>query len=654
MAEILFISPYLELAEIALKAIGDENDLDVEVTRMDEAVELALKAEKEGCQVIISRGLTASKIRNSTIELPVIDIRIGGYDILMAYNEAKKIGAKVGIVDVEDVILGLVSLEKIVDDKIVTYTCENDLDDIGNGINYLKNKGVDVVIGKIAMAREARARGLDAVIITSAYETVRMAILEARRVNAVRKRERSKAEQIKVMLNFTNDCIIAIDKAGKITVFNKMAEKLTGWSAEKAINRFVTEVIPKAGCQHLLKSGKTELGAIFEIGNVKVVGNRVPIIVDGKIDGVITTIQKLEVLQKIESKIRFKLSDRGLTARHSFDNIIGKSETLVNTVALAKDYAAIDSTILIYGQTGTGKEIFAHAIHNGSKRKNEPFVAINCAALPESILESELFGYVEGAFTGASKRGKAGVFEMAHGGTLLLDEVGEMSPMLQSRFLRVIEQREVMRLGDNRILPVNVRLIAATNKNLREMVSTGLFREDLYYRLNVLSFAVPPLKTRGKDILEIADIFLKEFYNRQNKSGGIFSDQSVKLLLEYDWPGNIRQLRNVMERLSVMTSGGVIKANDVKKALQIPGISSAAEDGRRIVTEDQEPGYQNSHGKGSTGKNISKTIPLMLGQEKATYEKQLIFDALKKCAGNKVRAAQLLGISRTTLWRKMQ
>jgi len=191
MAEILFISPYLELAEIALKAIGNEDDLDIEVTRMDEAVELALMAEKNGYQVIISRGLTASKIRDSKVELPVIDIRIGGYDILMAYNEAKKIGGKIGIVDVEEVILGLVSLEKIVDDKIVKYTCKNDLDDIENGINYLKKKGVDVVIGKIAMAREARIKGLEAVIITSAYETVRMAILAARRVNEVRKLEKS-------------------------------------------------------------------------------------------------------------------------------------------------------------------------------------------------------------------------------------------------------------------------------------------------------------------------------------------------------------------------------------------------------------------------------------------------------------------------------
>ena len=641
MAEILLISPYLELAEIALKAMGNESDIDIEVTRMDEAVELALKAEKKGCQVIISRGLTASKIRNSKIELPVIDIRIGGYDILMAYNDAKKIGAKIGIVDVEEVILGLVSLEKIVDDKIITYTCKNDLDDIGKGINYLKKQGVDVVIGKIAMAREARARGLDAVIITSAYETVRMAILEARRVNTVRKREKSKAEQLRVMLNFTHDCIIAIDKEGKITVFNKMAEKLTGWSAKNAINRYMTEVIPKADCQNLLKSGIPELGAIFEIGNVKVVGNRVPIIVDGNIDGVITTLQKIEVLQKIESKIRFKLSEKGLTARHSFENIFGKSDILTNTVSLAKDYAAIDSTILIYGQTGTGKEIFAHAIHNGSKRKNEPFVAINCAALPESILESELFGYVEGAFTGASKGGKAGVFEMAHGGTLLLDEVGEMSPMLQSRFLRVIEQREVMRLGDNRILPVNVRLIAATHKNLREMVASGLFREDLYYRLNVLSFTVPPLNKRGEDIIEIADIFLKEFYDIQNKPRGIFSEQSTKLLLEYDWPGNIRQLRNVMERLSVMTYGDIIGANNVKKALQVQGINPAE---NNKLPHIEEPATVKS----------SKDSPLMLGKEKATYEKQLILDALKKCAGSKTKAAQLLGISRTTLWRKMQ
>jgi len=653
MGEILFISPYLELAEIALKVIGNEEDVDVKVTRMDEAVKLALDAEKHGYQVVVSRGLTASKIKQSGIDLPVIDIGIGGYEILRAYNDAKKLGSKVGIVDVEDVIMGLSSLEKIIDDKLVKYTCENDLDDVVKGIEHLKARGVDVVIGKIAMAREARSTGMEAVIITSDYEAVRMTLLEARRVNKVRKQEKRKAEQLKAMLNFTYDGIIALDNEGKITLFNKVAEELSGWSAEHAMNRNVTEVIPDAGCHHLLRTGRPELGAVFEIGRVKVVGNRVPIVVDRKIEGVVTTFQKIDVLQKIESKVRRKLSHKGLTARHSFVDIIGKSEVLASTVGLAKDYAAIDSTVMIYGRTGTGKEIFAQAIHNASRRRNEPFVAINCAALPESILESELFGYVEGAFTGARKGGKAGVFEMAHGGTLLLDEVGEMPPVLQSRFLRVIEQREIMRLGDSRILPVNVRLIAATHRDLRDLVRKKLFREDLYYRLNVLSLYVPELKERDRDVLEIADKFLREFYDMQGKSYGVFSPESAQLLLACDWPGNIRQLRNVMERLSVMTAGGLIDLRDVKRALQVQESPLSSVQGSGSAEESIL-----SSGSGPDrireSVNPSHKLQFLVGKEKALYEKQLIMKTLEECKGSRTLTARKLGISRTTLWRRLQ
>jgi propionate catabolism operon transcriptional regulator len=653
MAEILFISPYPELAELALKVVGNKDDVDIKVTRMDDAVSFALEAEKQGYQVIVSRGLTASKIKQSGIELPVIDISIGGYDVLRAYNEAKKLGEKVGIVDVEEVILGLTSLEKIIDEKLVKYTCENDLDDIVKGTEYLKERGVDVVIGKIAMAREARLRGMEAVIITTAFETVRVTIQEARRVNQVRKQEKRKAEQLKAMLNFTYDGIIALDKQGKITVFNKVAEELSGVPVEKAINRNVIEIIPKAGCQHLLKTGRPELGAVLEIGNTKVVANRVPIIVDGKIEGVVTTFQKLDVLQKIESNVRRKLSAKGLSARYRFEDIIGNSPALKNTVALAREYGTIDSTILISGRTGTGKEIFAQAIHNGSKRRNEPFVAISCAALPEGILESELFGYVEGAFTGARKGGKAGVFEMAHGGTLLLDEVGEMPPMLQSRFLRVLEQREVMRLGDSRILPVNVRIVAATHRNLREMVADGLFREDLYYRLNVLSLPIPPLTERGNDVLEIADKFLREFYDSQGKSYGIFSDKSAQLLLEYNWPGNIRQLRNVMERLSVMTAGGLLKVDDVRRAMQLQDFETVTTDRPASLPSGLDAReHPLTEENGDYGSQMNSA--LLFGEEKAAHEKALIFNALKACDGSKTRAAKKLGISRTTLWRKLQ
>lgn len=652
MADILFISPYLELAEVALEVVGTADDVDIKVTRMDEAVELALQAEDQGYQVIVSRGLTASKIRESEIDLPVVDIRISGTDILRAYYEARKLGQRVGIVDVEEVILGLSSLEKIIDDKLVKYTCEYNLDDVVKGIEHLKQRGVDVVIGKIAMAREARSRGMESVIITSAYETVWTTILEARRVNQVRKAEKRKAEQLKAMLNFTYDGVIALDRRGHITVFNKVAEELSGWSVESAIGREVTEVIPKAGCQHLLKTGRTELGAVLEIGSVKVVANRVPIIVDGKIEGVVTTFQKLDVLQKIESNVRRKLSDKGLSARYQFEDIIGKSAPLQSTISLAREYATIDSTILIYGRTGTGKEIFAHAIHNASRRRNEPFVALNCAALPESILESELFGYVEGAFTGARKGGKAGVFEMAHGGTLLLDEVGEMPPMLQSRFLRAIEQREIMRLGDSRIVPINVRLIASTHRNLKEMVTRGQFREDLYYRLNVLSLPVPTLAERGNDVLEIAERFLREFYDRQGKSYGIFSEESARLLLDHDWPGNIRQLRNAMERLSVMTAGGLIEAGEVRRALQIQDFADdAAGPEADFLLPHKQSMVSSRPGYPSAGEPHS---PEELKRQRAEHEKELIYMALKECGGSKTKAARKLGISRTTLWRKLQ
>ena len=651
MADILFISPYLELAEIALQVVGSQADVDVKVTRMDEAVELALEAETQGYQVIVSRGLTASKIKASDIELPVIDIGISGTDILRAFYEAKKLGDRIGIVDVGEVVMGLPSLEKIIAEKLIKYTCENDLDDIVKGIEYLKEKGVDVVIGKIAMAREARASGMEAVIITSAYETVRMAILEARRVNQVRKQERRKAEQLKAMLNFTYDGVIALDRRGRITVFNKVAEELSGWSVKNAINREVTEVIPKAGCQHLLRTGRPELGAVLEIGSVKVVANRVPIIVDGKIEGVVTTFQKLDVLQKIESNVRRKLSDKGLSARFRFEDILGKSEPLQTTIRLAREYATIDSTILIHGRTGTGKEVFAHAIHNASRRQGEPFVAINCAALPESILESELFGYVEGAFTGARKSGKAGVFEMAHGGTLLLDEVGEMPPMIQSRFLRAIEQREIMRLGDSRIIPINVRLIAATHRNLREMVTRGQFREDLYYRLNVLSLPIPTLQERGHDVLVIADKFLREFYDMQGKSYGIFSDESARLLLDYGWPGNIRQLRNAMERLSVMTAGGLIEAQEVTRALQLQEFGTSDRGGGDVRSAPETQGQHDSLASLSSPPGAEGP---KFGVERAAYEKELIDAAMRECDGSKSRAAKMLGISRTTLWRKLQ
>lgn len=642
MPEILFLAPYHDIAEVAREICReDENsDIVIEVARMDEAVNRARHAGKEGFHVIICRGVTTWKIRNSGVDLPVVDVLIGGYDIVKAYFEAKKIGDRIGIVDVEEVIAGIDSFEEVVEDKIIKYACSNDLEDISKGVQYLRQQGADVVMGKVAMANEARRQGLLSVVISSGLDSVRRAIYEARRVNIVRNQEMKRAEQFKAILEFSYDGIIALDKEGKITVFNKASETISGWKAEKAIGQYITSVIPKAYCHKLLQTGKADIGEILDIGNAKVIANRVPIIVDNKVEGVVTTFQQIERLQKIEGKVRRQLAERGLVAKYTFESIIGESYAVKNAVHLAQEYAGVDSTVLIYGQTGAGKEMFAHSIHNASRRKNEPFVAVNCAALPENLLESELFGYVEGAFTGARKEGKAGMFEMAHKGTFFLDEVGEMSPMLQARLLRVIEQGEVMRLGDSSIIPVDVRLIAATHRNLKHMVEQGQFREDLFYRLNVLSIKVPPLKDRGNDIIQIAYRFLNEFCSRRGKNSGRFSPEAEKMLLNYSWPGNLRELRNAMERLALRSWKEFVEHSDIANVLLL--------DDEISIDKMIAPGEINPNGIGTNGEHGYQDNWIN------TVEKQVIKKVLEETRGNKAEAARRLGISRTTLWRKLQ
>ena len=633
MAEILFITPLQELASLVKEVSHQDGapEIDIKVARMEDGVRLALEAEKQGYHVLVSRGVTAWMIRESGVSLPVIDVRIGGLDILEAYLQAKSLGSPIGIVDVDEIIQEIASFEELIGESFVKYTLADQKEDILKGVTALKAAKVQVVIGKIAMAKEAEKLGMQAVVIRSGREAVQRALAEDKRVLVVSKLEKRRVEQLKAILDFTYDGVIALDEDGRISVFNPVVEKLTGWTAEKAIGRLVIDVLPKSHFQKVLKTGKAEVGEIMEIGPAKVVANHIPIKVDKKVEGVVTTFQSVDRLQRLEHKVRRTLADRGHVAKHSFSHILGHSQAIKDAIKWAREYAQVDSTVLLHGRTGSGKELFAQAIHNASPRWCESFVAINCAALPESLLESEFFGYVEGAFTGARKGGKAGVFEIAHGGTLFLDEVGEMAPSLQARLLRVLEEGEIMRLGDNTILPVNVRLVAATHRNLKEMVEKASFREDLFYRLNVLSLVVPQLAERGNDILLIARHFLDEFSRKMNRSAGWFSVEAEQILLEYPWPGNIRELRNAMERLVMLTGGVEISENDTARALGLDRKQTAC------IPESEVPERE---------ERLRGDVELA--------EIRLIKKALKECGGNKTETARRLGISRTTLWRKMQ
>ncbi len=356
-----------------------------------------------------------------------------------------------------------------------------------------------------------------------------------------------------------------------------------------------------------------------------------PIILRDENIGTVLTFQNVQNIQEMEGKIRKKIFNRGHVAKHNFEDIIGNSRKINDVKYIAKRFSKVDSNILIEGETGTGKELFAQSIHNYSSRSSGPFVAVNCAALPESLLESELFGYAEGAFTGAARGGKLGLFELAHKGTIFLDEISEISPKLQGRLLRVIQEKEIMRLGHDRIIPVDIRVISATNKDLHTMVKLGEFREDLYYRLDILKVKLPPLRERKEDIIEILEHFLHT-YSLQNKMGKItLSNKARDILTCYGWPGNIRELKNVCERLVVLNLGHEVSENDVRLVL---------------------PNRNDSEGISRFGEE--KDIGLKYAEQVKELEREKIKEVLEEVGHNKVKAAEVLCVSRTTLWRRMK
>ncbi len=309
--------------------------------------------------------------------------------------------------------------------------------------------------------------------------------------------------------------------------------------------------------------------------------------------------------------------------------IIGKSPAIQKVFQLIKKVAPTESTVLILGESGTGKELVARAIHNQSRRREGPFIPVNCGAIPEELLESELFGYEKGAFTGAS-RSKPGRFELAQGGTIFLDEIAEMSPKLQVKLLRVLQEKTVERLGSERPITVDIRIIAATNRDLEKEVAEGRFREDLYFRLNVIPIKLPPLRERKEDIPLLAEHFLARFCEREEVPRKRLSEKALKRLMEYHWPGNVRELENLMERLVILTEREVIEEEDLPEHIRVPRIST-------------NPGVKVSFKEG-----------VSLPQALREFERSLILQALEASGGVKSRAARLLGIKRTTLIEKMK
>ncbi|MGD9568771.1 MAG: sigma 54-interacting transcriptional regulator [Sedimentibacter sp.] len=631
--KIVFVVPDEKLANKAREVIDEQKeDIEVYIGSFSEGLRHARHAVREGANIIISRGGTGNLIKRN-VEIPVVNIEFGSYDVINSVYKAIEYSNNIGVVGFSGMSLTYKKvspiLERTFSAKINTSTIKTERE-IEQHVYNLYMMGCRVFIGGQAVMDVLDKHGYEGVLIETGKEAISEAISYAKGLMEVQLAEKEKSAILKSIIDFAYDGILGIDMQGLITVFNPVVQKITGVPYENAIKKSVDDVVENTRMLQVLKSGVPELGEIQQIGNTSIVTNRVPIVVDGEVFGVVATFQEIEKIQKMETQIRKKLLAKGHVAKSTFEDIKGKSKEILRTKDKARLYAGVDSTVLIMGETGTGKELFAQSIHNSSLRADKPFVAVNCAALPENLLESELFGYVEGAFTGARKGGKMGLFELAHGGTIFLDEISEMSPNLQARFLRVLQEKEVVRLGDDRIIPIDVRVIAATNRDLYKEVEEGGFREDLFYRLCVLKLDIPPLRNRKDDLYELVSYFLFEKNKMLNrKIKGITSASIAKIVL-YDWPGNVRQLENFIERCVVLSEG---------KEIDIDIIDEAATGVPTYINEEENLTHENK----INSKGVLRHI-----------ENETIKNVLEETNGNKSLAAEKLGISVTTLWRRLK
>ncbi|MBK5261495.1 MAG: sigma 54-interacting transcriptional regulator [Peptostreptococcaceae bacterium] len=612
MSLIVLIAPNEEIGAVAERAKQQYDlDMDIYVGLMEQGVAVAEKLKDKGAKVFISRGGTAILMRKK-LQNHVVAIKMVLDDAVCAISEAQKYGKNIMFAGFSNHLQGFASLGPLLGLQIQQCVIK----DWKEGRTKMlegRDNGVDVVIGGAMQTEVALEIGMPTVFLGSSEAAVLLAYSDAKAMLNIILAQERQAKELHTILDYSGDGFVSINKNSQITLVNDFGGKVFGVDSNTVIGEALLKVMPLiANLSDALNPEAKLHNDVISIGSFTLLYNRIPLVNEGKIVGAMATLKDIKTVQKEDYSIRYKQYSKVLYAKYHFDDIIGCSEAICKIKQVAENFAKTEATILITSESGTGKELFAQSIHNASSRRNGPFVAINCASLAESIFESELFGYVDGAFTGTRKSGKAGMFEMAEGGTIFLDEIGEVPINLQGKLLRVLQERNVMRLGDDKIIPVDVRFIAATNRNLVNEIQEGNFRMDLFFRLNVLRLAILPLRDRKDDILILAKTFLQKYGCNEDL---ILPGQILDTLKEYNWPGNIRELENLMERIAVI-----------------------------------------GHEKNIMGliHEYFSDFNLLEKYKKVTLDREKVERSLEITEGNKTKAAKYLGVNRSTLWRFLE
>ena len=589
--------------------------------------------------VVLAAGSNGAYLRDN-LAVPVVMVKVNGFDVLSAIAQAisQWPGESIGLVLHEAISKELAELGKYLRIELRQLAYRS-IDEVRAAVDTLSAGGCTVIIGPGMACDLALRAGLHSVFLYSvgAVEEAFERSIELARMS---RQKESKRVRLNTIVAHLRDGVAAFDESGQVEVVNPAMLELLGVDRTEDVN---AQLLRALGTQlrEASEEGAAQEERIEQMGGRALIMNSLPIVDHGIRSGTVITAQDALVAQRIDRSLRTSQRPRHLVARHKLADLTGASAGIDRVRRLAQASAAHDATLLLIGESGTGKELVAQGVHNAGDRRGNPFVAFNCAALPEGLIESELFGHEEGAFTGARRGGKPGLFEVAHTGTIFLDEVGEMPAALQSRLLRVLQEREVMKLGAGRATPIDVRVIAATHRDLRELVRQGTFRADLYFRLNLLQIALPALRERREDIPELARQLLARIRGKYGLSDRTAGEHDARILAflqplftSYAWPGNVRELENLVARAAIYL------ADDTWGARQ---------DLREIFPEFDDIGEMSGETRGAL-EDGARVEP----RARPAPTREDVLRALEAHGGNRAAASRALGIGRTTLWRLMK
>lgn len=625
-------SNYPEM-EVIAKEYKQKKEYQIEILNgvLDRGIELAREYESKGFDLIISRGATGVLI-SRFVNIPVINVEITNFDIFKTLYKAKEYGEKIAFFQYSgsnrilkrhdyEFIRNVLGIEK---DNLQIYSFKDE-DELKEKMAEVYNKSVDVVVGIGTYIMEiAKQYGIKTLMVHSTKEAIYNAFDQAENLIKVKREYYIINNYLKAMVNESFAGLIILDTEDNIRYVSQNTYELLDID-QNLLYKNAFRVFKNISIFSKLMENEDKYVVNYKGKKLKI--DKITLKSSKGTIGKAIRIEDSNDKDILPKKEDVKVRNLGMKARYTFRDMVGNSDVMKSLKEKAKVYSKTDGTILITGESGTGKEVLANSIHNESARKDGPFVAVNCATLPKTLLESELFGYEEGAFTGAKRGGKAGLFELANGGTIFLDEISEITPSAQAQLLRVLEERTIMRVGGNKLIPIDVRVIAATNADLSEKIQSGEFRMDLFYRLNVLNLRIPALRERKEDIPLLVKHFIKNQTNKDIQIPEIFKEK----LMNHHWSGNVRELKNFVDKFIILSQhyeGQLAVFDELLYDL-----------GSEININKME--YNDDI--------ITVEIDTLKGMEL-----QIIEELAYRYGDNKTKLAEKLGISRTSLWNKLK